>query len=242
MCKGSETSVSVKLLFWKGIFLGSQRLLRIRKRNVQSRPHTHSSKHAHSRSWFKYEAHCGHCVWKPSFHRSYRGWGGELWSKYDDNYILSTIATNWTTNLCIIQVYAWGQNNCGQVGNSITTNQGAPRHVNSNLAGKKVVHISCGQTSSMVITDSGEVYGWGYNGVGQLGIGNYVNQMSPSRVGSLIGVVISDYPFILSVYSLRRKQSMLIWFQSRWSADTRTRWRSRTRGCSTSGAGIVTVN
>ncbi|KAM0728094.1 RCC1 and BTB domain-containing protein 1 [Formica fusca] len=88
------------------------------------------------------------------------------------------------------EVYAWGQNNCGQVGSSLSTNQGAPRQVNSNLTGKKVVHISCGQTSSMVVTDNGEVYGWGYNGVGQLGIGNYVNQMTPSRVGSLIGVVI----------------------------------------------------
>ncbi|EFN61765.1 RCC1 and BTB domain-containing protein 1 [Camponotus floridanus] len=88
------------------------------------------------------------------------------------------------------EVYAWGQNNCGQVGSNISTNQGSPRQVTSNLAGKKIVHISCGQTSSMVVTDNGEVYGWGYNGVGQLGIGNYVNQMTPSRVGSLIGVVI----------------------------------------------------
>ncbi|TGZ51677.1 RCC1 and BTB domain-containing protein 1-like [Temnothorax longispinosus] len=88
------------------------------------------------------------------------------------------------------EVYAWGQNNCGQVGSSISTNQGAPRQVNSNLAGKKVVYISCGQTSTMAVIENGEVYGWGYNGVGQLGIGNYVNQMTPSRVGSLIGTVI----------------------------------------------------
>ncbi|XP_012230297.1 RCC1 and BTB domain-containing protein 1 [Linepithema humile] len=88
------------------------------------------------------------------------------------------------------EVYAWGQNNCGQVGNSISTNQGAPRQVNSSLVGKKIVHIACGQTSSMALTDNGEVYGWGYNGVGQLGIGNYVNQANPCRVGSLIGVVI----------------------------------------------------
>lgn len=42
----------------------------------------------------------------------------------------------------------------------------------------------------MAVVDNGEVYGWGYNGVGQLGIGNYVNQMTPCRVGSLIGTVI----------------------------------------------------
>lgn len=89
-------------------------------------------------------------------------------------------------------MYAWGQNNCGQVGNSISTNQGAPRQVNSSLVGKKVVHIACGQTSSMALTENGEVYGWGYNGVGQLGIGNYVNQANPLRVNSLIGIVIGN--------------------------------------------------
>lgn len=78
------------------------------------------------------------------------------------------------------------------MGSSISTNQGAPRQVNSNLAGKKVIYISCGQTSTMAVVENGEVYGWGYNGVGQLGIGNYVNQMTPCRVGSLIGIVIGN--------------------------------------------------
>lgn len=79
------------------------------------------------------------------------------------------------------------------MGSSISTNQGAPRQVNSNLVGKKIVYISCGQTSTMAVVENGEVYGWGYNGVGQLGIGNYVNQMTPCRVGSLLGVVIGNF-------------------------------------------------
>lgn len=90
------------------------------------------------------------------------------------------------------QVYAWGQNNCGQVGSGITSNQGTPKKVNSALTGKKVVSVACGQTSSMAVTDSGEVYGWGYNGVGQLGVGNFANQMNPSRVTALTGIVIRE--------------------------------------------------
>ncbi|EFN89650.1 RCC1 and BTB domain-containing protein 1 [Harpegnathos saltator] len=90
------------------------------------------------------------------------------------------------------EVYAWGQNNCGQVGSGISTNQGAPRLVNSNLAGKKVICITCGQASSMAVTETGEVYGWGYNGVGQLGIGNYVNQVNPVKVPGLMGVRIGN--------------------------------------------------
>ena len=37
-----------------------------------------------------------------------------------------------------------------------------------------------------------QVYGWGYNGNGQLGIGNNVNQPNPSRVGSLTNVIITQ--------------------------------------------------
>lgn len=57
-------------------------------------------------------------------------------------------------------------------------------------ANAKVVKIACGQTSSMVVLNTGEVYGWGYNGNGQLGIGNNVNQLSPCRVPGLTNVVI----------------------------------------------------
>lgn len=96
-------------------------------------------------------------------------------------------------------MYAWGQNNCGQLGSSISTNQVTPRQVNSVLGGKKVVCISCGQTSTMVVIENGEVYGFGNNGVGQLGIGNYANQTSPWQVGSLRGIVIGKSRFIKEV-------------------------------------------
>ena len=43
----------------------------------------------------------------------------------------------------------------------------------------------------MMILDSGELFGWGYNGNGQLGIGNNINQLSPCRVSTLSGVVIT---------------------------------------------------
>lgn len=96
------------------------------------------------------------------------------------------------SNHSSLQVYAWGQNNCGQVGSGISSHQGAPRKVNSCLTGKKVVSVVCGQTSSMAVTDTGEVYGWGYNGVGQLGIGSYVNQLNPSKVTALATIVIGN--------------------------------------------------
>ncbi|XP_071517707.1 RCC1 and BTB domain-containing protein 1-like isoform X1 [Panulirus ornatus] len=89
------------------------------------------------------------------------------------------------------EVLAWGQNNCGQVGSGTTTNQPTPRKVIASIGGRRVVDIACGQTSSMAVMDNGEVYGWGLNSNGQLGLGNNVNQHNACRVTALQGVVIT---------------------------------------------------
>lgn len=57
----------------------------------------------------------------------------------------------------IFEVYAWGQNNAGQVGSGSTTGQSVPRRVTSAIGGHKVVAIACGQLSSMALLDDGEV-------------------------------------------------------------------------------------
>ena len=56
-----------------------------------------------------------------------------------------------------LQVFAWGQNNCGQVGSGMSTNQSAPRKVNSAIGSKRTINIACGQTSSMAVLENGEV-------------------------------------------------------------------------------------
>ncbi|XP_076159820.1 RCC1 and BTB domain-containing protein 1 isoform X3 [Alosa pseudoharengus] len=88
------------------------------------------------------------------------------------------------------EVYAWGYNNCGQVGSGSTANQPTPRKVSNCLQNKHVVSLTCGQTSSMAVVDNGEVYGWGYNGNGQLGLGNNGNQLTPCRLAALQGYCV----------------------------------------------------
>ncbi|XP_071400405.1 RCC1 and BTB domain-containing protein 1-like isoform X2 [Centroberyx affinis] len=101
------------------------------------------------------------------------------------------------------EVFAWGYNNCGQVGSGSTANQPSPRRVSSSLQGKNVVGITCGQTSSMAVIDNGEVYGWGYNGNGQLGVGNNGNQLTPCRLAALQGLciqqIVSGYAHCLAL-------------------------------------------
>uniref|UniRef100_A0A663MAZ8 RCC1 and BTB domain containing protein 1 n=1 Tax=Athene cunicularia TaxID=194338 RepID=A0A663MAZ8_ATHCN len=88
------------------------------------------------------------------------------------------------------EVYAWGHNGYSQLGNG-TTNQGiTPVQVCTNLLIKKVVEVACGSHHSMALSFDGDVYGWGYNGNGQLGLGNNGNQLTPCRVAALHGVCI----------------------------------------------------
>ncbi|XP_012592732.2 RCC1 and BTB domain-containing protein 2 isoform X1 [Microcebus murinus] len=86
------------------------------------------------------------------------------------------------------EVFAWGYNNSGQVGSGSTANQPIPRRVTGCLQTKAVVNIACGQMCSMAVVDTGEVYVWGYNGNGQLGLGSSGNQPTPCRIAALQGI------------------------------------------------------
>lgn len=90
------------------------------------------------------------------------------------------------------EVFAWGYNNCGQIGSGSTANQPTPKKVGSCLLGKTAVGISCGQSSSMALLSNGEVYSWGYNGNGHLGIGNNANQLTPCRITALQGLCVQQ--------------------------------------------------
>ena len=46
------------------------------------------------------------------------------------------------------------------------------------------VSVSCTQSSSLALSRKGELFAWGYNGNGQLGIGSYINKNTPQKVHS----------------------------------------------------------
>ncbi|XP_046765104.1 RCC1 and BTB domain-containing protein 1 isoform X3 [Gallus gallus] len=88
------------------------------------------------------------------------------------------------------EVYAWGHNGYSQLGNGATNQGVTPVQVCTNLLLKKVIEVACGSHHSMALSFDGDVYGWGYNGNGQLGLGNNGNQLTPCRVAALHGVCI----------------------------------------------------
>ena len=54
---------------------------------------------------------------------------------------------------------------------------------------QKVVQVSCGEAHSVVLTDKGEVWGWGMSLYGQLGIGISGDSFEPG-----LGMTLSKKP------------------------------------------------
>ncbi|MBQ8188513.1 MAG: DUF4214 domain-containing protein, partial [Lachnospiraceae bacterium] len=75
------------------------------------------------------------------------------------------------------QLYMWGDNSYGQLGDGTTQNKVWPTRVFTN-----VKEISLGAKHSAVITKSGQLYMWGDNSSGQLGNGNTNASSVPIKV------------------------------------------------------------
>ena len=82
------------------------------------------------------------------------------------------------------QLYGWGLNTSGQVGDGTTTTKSSPVLVSGPAATSWSV-IAAGYSSSMGITTTGTLYAWGLNSSGQLGTGTYTNPTSPVLIANI---------------------------------------------------------
>ena len=78
------------------------------------------------------------------------------------------------------QVWGWGYNNYGQLGDNSTTNKCTPVSIMG--AKKTFCTISIGNSHSIGLDKDGHVWGWGYNGIGQLGDKTIISKRTPVRV------------------------------------------------------------
>ena len=46
----------------------------------------------------------------------------------------------------------------------------------------RCVLVCCSNASSVALSESGELYSWGYNGNGQLGVGSNINHSAPCKI------------------------------------------------------------
>jgi alpha-tubulin suppressor-like RCC1 family protein len=99
---------------------------------------------------------------------------------YLSSIVSVSVGTNYSLALASNgSVFAWGQNNYGQLGDGTTTNRLLPVQIPS-LNG--IVAISAGATHALALRFDGKVYAWGRNHLGQLGDGTQTDRLIPVKV------------------------------------------------------------
>ena len=84
------------------------------------------------------------------------------------------------------RLYAWGSGDYGRLGHGDTLPQRSAKLVEM-LRDKDVCKVVCGLRHTLVLTDSGQVYSYGFGGDGQLGHGDREIQTLPTLVQALSG-------------------------------------------------------
>ena len=77
--------------------------------------------------------------------------------------------------LCLCQggeLFAWGQNLHGQLGLGKVFDSTPTPQIVEHLSGVPLAQISAGEAHSMALSMSGNIYSWGRNNFGQLGLGH----------------------------------------------------------------------
>ena len=116
------------------------------------------------------------------------------------------------------QLYAWGSNEYGQLGDGTTVNKSIPTLISFEglQSGETIRDVFAGQYHTFVVTTNGRVYSWGWNRYGQLGDGtsgtsqneNIADKSTPTLIsfpaGEIIRNVVADQDHSLAVTTTGR--------------------------------------
>jgi alpha-tubulin suppressor-like RCC1 family protein len=86
-------------------------------------------------------------------------------------------------------VYAWGNNQAGQLGDGTTTNRSTPVKV-ADLP-TDITAVAAGAVHTLAMNSKGTVYAWGDNSEGQLGDGTTTSSLTPKPVSLPADVTIT---------------------------------------------------
>jgi len=75
-------------------------------------------------------------------------------------------------------LYCWGGNYNGQLGDNTTTSRSYPATVNG---GRTFTQVDAGESQACGVTSAGRVFCWGYNGNGQIGDGTKTQRVVPTE-------------------------------------------------------------
>ena len=84
------------------------------------------------------------------------------------------------------KVYGWGDAESGKIGRMLNTRNKNQQALKIEKVGaKNAVDIFCGNQHSFYINDKHQVFAWGLNNWGQLGVGDKFNTSVPKRIKDL---------------------------------------------------------
>ena len=110
----------------------------------------------------------------------------DIYSNYNDTwYVINSNR----------EIYAWGNNEYGQLGIGNTENQSTPQKIEGLT---NVEEIYAEDYSIYAKTTTGELYAWGNNEYGQLGIGNTENQSTPVKINGIDNIKEYEYGLLLT--------------------------------------------
>jgi len=114
----------------------------------------------------------------------YNNYGGSLYGFGPKVSSVSAGTNHYMLIDTLNRLWVWGNNSTYQLGDGTTTTVSAPKRI-IGVGASSWSKISAGHSYTMGITISGELYGWGYNAQGQLGIGNATTpQTTPQKIGT----------------------------------------------------------
>ncbi|XP_029373906.1 probable E3 ubiquitin-protein ligase HERC6 isoform X2 [Echeneis naucrates] len=94
------------------------------------------------------------------------------------------------------RVFSWGAGQDGQLGMSLGQSRYNPRPSLVPIPLPEpvpVIQVACGNSHSLALTKGGDVFSWGLNSHGQLGLGKQVSvQHNPAPVWALCGVAVTQ--------------------------------------------------
>ncbi|XP_030385069.1 probable E3 ubiquitin-protein ligase HERC4 isoform X1 [Scaptodrosophila lebanonensis] len=114
-----------------------------------------------------------------------------------EDYVVTQIACGSRHSMALTewgQVLSWGDNDCGQLGQATDQEIIELPKIVRYLVSKTVVQIACGNNHSLALTCCGELYSWGSNIYGQLGVKSpqeLTHCNYPMRLTTLLGIPLA---------------------------------------------------
>ena len=88
-------------------------------------------------------------------------------------------------------LWAWGQNDLGQLGDGTTINKGFPTQIGTDT---NWVSVQAGQFHTVALKANGSLWTWGDNTFAQLGTGGYISSLIPVQI-AVAGCTLSNEAF-----------------------------------------------